>query len=365
MFVGFDGGGTKCEGCVLDGQGNVLASAIGTSTNHNAVGWDSACASFTQVWRSLREKLGDNSDLSVLGACLGMSGADRDSDRSLWLDAACKVLSVAADKVVVVNDGVTALASGTGGVLNGIALISGTGTICVGLKKKKKKNPNEEKKEEEEKCGVGKLRGVEMERCQGWGPLLGDEGSGYDVGHKALQCVMRARDGSLEMQNVEPSVFHLRDMVLQHCGVSREDQLVSWAYHPTVDWSRIASLSHCVETAARLHLCPHSLHILNTAARTLAQSVKTVQKKMFFFGEEKDAEEEEEVVVVVLAGGMLRPGGMLGEMVWKQLSESESESETTKSKSKSGFGVRKLQLTHPKVSIAQAAALIALKEFKK
>jgi N-acetylglucosamine kinase-like BadF-type ATPase len=60
--------------------------------------------------------------------------------------------------------------SGTGGSLYGIVVISGTGMISYGY------------------GATG-----ESARAGGWGPLLGDIGSGYDIGLDVLRAIARSK----------------------------------------------------------------------------------------------------------------------------------------------------------------------------
>lgn len=75
-------------------------------------------------------------------------------------------------KVIVENDAICALASGTYGE-SGIVLIAGTGSISYCYNKKTN----------------------ELNRVGGWGYVLGDEGSGYDIGRQALVAIMKSYDG--------------------------------------------------------------------------------------------------------------------------------------------------------------------------
>jgi N-acetylglucosamine kinase-like BadF-type ATPase len=54
----------------------------------------------------------------------------------------------------------------------------------------------------------------------GWGPLLGDEGSGYDIGLNALKAAVYSYDGRREMSM-------LYDMVMEHWGLERLWEIVS------------------------------------------------------------------------------------------------------------------------------------------
>jgi N-acetylglucosamine kinase-like BadF-type ATPase len=75
-----------------------------------------------------------------------------------------------ARRFSVLNDSELVLASGTpDGV--GVALISGTGSICLG------------RTADGRTCRVG-----------GWGPIAGDEGSAYEMATKALHLVTKTAD---------------------------------------------------------------------------------------------------------------------------------------------------------------------------
>jgi hypothetical protein len=133
----------------------------------DSVGWEAAEQALAAVLREVRprlrcygrrltkrllEVLSQLKGAVVRGACLGLSGVDREMERERWTTLAAKLLGPQC-AVRVANDAVIALAAGTGGVLEGVVVISGTGTIALGI-------------------GIGGTR----VRCQGWGPLLGDRG---------------------------------------------------------------------------------------------------------------------------------------------------------------------------------------------
>lgn len=101
---------------------------------------------------------------------LGMAGVDRPDDKKIVQDWIAEFFGRSLP-VDITNDGVVALASGTGGHKHGIVVISGTGCIALGFYQ-----------------GAG----GEQKRASGWGPLLGDEGSGFAIGQNALVAIARA-----------------------------------------------------------------------------------------------------------------------------------------------------------------------------
>ena len=124
-----------------------------------------------------------------------------------------------APRILVHNDAIIALAGGVGR-LYGVVIIAGTGAIAYGVN----------------------ARGL-TRRASGWGHLLGDEGSGYDVGLQALHAVLRAHDG-------RGPATALRELVLDHWGLDRPESLIGLVYAPEFPRRRIATLLPLVEQAA-------------------------------------------------------------------------------------------------------------------
>ena len=60
-------------------------------------------------------------------------------------------------------------------------------------------------------------------RAGGWGPLLGDEGSGYALALSGLRAAARAADGRAQ-------ATLLTDRLLAACGLSRPEDLVGIVY---------------------------------------------------------------------------------------------------------------------------------------
>jgi N-acetylglucosamine kinase-like BadF-type ATPase len=305
MFVGFDGGGTKCEGFVVDKSGTKIARFVGCSTNQNSVGWDVAIANFTSVVHGLCGQLSENVEFIV--ACLGMSGVDREPEKKRWTEVACSALHVGLENVIVSNDAVTALASGTGGFLKGVAVIAGTGTIAIAM------NP-----------------GSISCRAQGWGPVLGDEGSGYAVGQSVLRAVARAHDG------MDPATL-LTSLVLTATGCARCEDLIGWAYKgPELPWARVAAIAPCAETAAANgDLAAQA--ILSRAADALFDAVRTCVIR---------CEGLPRPIDVVFSGGLLRDGSPISDLLQSRLQKGFCED---------------VKVVHPTISAAEAAALIAMR----
>lgn len=59
-------------------------------------------------------------------------------------------------------------------------------------------------------------------RIDGWGPILGDDGSGYYLGQRALRAILRAED------HRSPACNAMKKQVLRYLQLSTAKQLVRW-----------------------------------------------------------------------------------------------------------------------------------------
>jgi N-acetylglucosamine kinase-like BadF-type ATPase len=250
VFVGVDGGGTKTTAVVIDAQRTVLGECTSGPSNHNSVG---ASAARTEVLNAIHGALaaGKLTKNDAAGVTLCMSGVDRPSDKIMVKSWMTDDLP-AGVRVCVDNDACAALGAGTDGKLCGVALISGTGTICVGFDR----------------------TGTQL-RATGWGPALGDEGSGHALGAHALKAVVMAADG------MAPPTL-LTQLVLQQLALNDANELIPWAYAPEGkgEWHRTAALGRAVYGAAALGDAA-ATRILNSAARHLADAVECVCRRLY------------------------------------------------------------------------------------
>eukprot|EP00191_Tetraselmis_sp_GSL018_P024236 CAMPEP_0177624920 /NCGR_PEP_ID=MMETSP0419_2-20121207/29786_1 /TAXON_ID=582737 /ORGANISM="Tetraselmis sp., Strain GSL018" /LENGTH=225 /DNA_ID=CAMNT_0019125757 /DNA_START=695 /DNA_END=1372 /DNA_ORIENTATION=+ len=127
-------------------------------------------------------------------------------------------LAISAD-IVVNNDSVAALSSGTWGRCCGCVLVAGTGTIAF-----------------------ARSRSGKSARSAGWGPLFLDAGSGYDIAQRTLAAVARAADG-------RGPATALSGAVARHLGLGDTAALMGWAYGQE-GWAAIAALAPLALEAA-------------------------------------------------------------------------------------------------------------------
>jgi glucosamine kinase len=270
FFLGIDGGGSKTLAVIVDARGQERGRALAGSSNYQAAGIEPAIAQLYAAAEQATRAAGGS--LPVKAAWLGLAGVDRPSDQSVLLPR----LQPLAESIRLTNDAELLLSVLDGAV--GVALVAGTGSIALG------------------RDAQGALA-----RAGGWGHILGDEGSGYDIGRRALQAAMRAADGRGE-------ATMLLECVMSYWGLARPDDMVGRVYNND-DKAGIARLAPLVLRAAR-DGDGVARKIAQRAADELALAALTVCKALDFSGER---------VGLALGGGLLLHGAALRSQVLRRI----------------------------------------------
>lgn len=167
VVVGVDGGGTKTE-VLIEIDGQIAGRGTAGSSNYLKIGFADAANSIKEA---IAAAFADAHLPPATPAvyCLGLAGVDREEDQRMWEQW---FTDFAPDALyTVVNDCELGLAAGTPDDV-GLAVVCGTGAICFG------RNP-----------------AGEMARADGWGYILGDDGSGYSIGLAAMRAILCEYDG--------------------------------------------------------------------------------------------------------------------------------------------------------------------------
>ena len=214
-IIGIDGGGTKTIGILATEAGEHLAEVQAGPANYHVVGTAKTQEVLENIIAELHEKAGIPLG-SAVRCCLGMAGLGRAADRKV-IGRICDELGISQGRVLT-HDAHIAL---VGGIekQEGVIVISGTGAIVYGI--------NADGREA---------------RASGWGYLLGDEGSGYDIAIKGLRGVARAADGRGDQTD-------LTDRILNRLELNEPSELIRWTHAASRD--RIAQLAEVVFDTAR------------------------------------------------------------------------------------------------------------------
>jgi N-acetylmuramic acid 6-phosphate etherase len=257
QFLGIECGGTRSI--------SILAPEIGKNWTRIVSGpANLRLLNDEELERHFLEFSNSHGDLAGLASiAIGMAGARTEVDRQRIRTAAAAVWP--GVPCYATNDLETALVTAEVAdkdrQVPRVLILSGTGSCCFG------------------RTPEGKTLKV-----GGWGHLLGDKGSGYEIGLRALKAVIYHfdRDG------VWPD---LGQRVLRSLQLNEPDELISWAQNATK--AEIAALSLDVFAAKRDKIASD---ILSAAARILAEDGATCAKRLLG---------KTVPVQFVLAGGVL------------------------------------------------------------
>lgn len=255
-----DGGGSKTESLLFDERGHILASAQGKGANALFLPPE-------QAGRQVLDQL--NAALKAAGLTAGQLHTV-----ALFIPGfrPCEAMVRAAlppqVRLRLEGDDRNAFYGALGGG-RGIAVLSGTGSFAI-----------------------GRGRDGTLTKVGGWGPVMGDEGSGYHIGslclHRLGRLADEGRGGSL-----------LEKMVLERFGLTGLLELRHTVSGPAFDRAAVAALCPVVAEAA----CrgdETARDILETAAAELARLAACVAKKL-----------GETALPVVLIGGASKAGPAL------------------------------------------------------
>jgi N-acetylglucosamine kinase-like BadF-type ATPase len=272
--LGIDAGGTKTVALLADGDGRILGEGLAGAANLQTEGE----LEVEKILHTVIERATDGRHLQPAAVCLGMAGVDRQDDAVIIRDVMRRLGF--RTNALIVNDALIALVAGAG-ASPGVVVISGTGAIAYGVSR----------------------HGVAA-RAGGWGPTLGDEGSGYWIGRRALAAVMRDVDGRGPQTD-------LTALVLRHLCLARPEALVAEVYHQSQARRTIAALGSVVD-AAREDGDPVAIDIMSHAADELALAASSVISRLDMRGEQ---------FPILLSGGMLKGSAWLSAAVRLRMAE--------------------------------------------
>jgi glucosamine kinase len=263
--VGVDGGGTHTRFLLADGRGQVLGSTEAGPGLLGAGADEEVADRIAEGVRELASGSGDGIPVHVL--CAGLAGAAGRPDstslvrRRLGEAGVARTVLVVTDSEIAFRD-----AFGTG---EGILIIAGTGSVAMG------------------RAGGGTL-----ERVGGWGSLVGDEGSGYDLGLKGIRAAIRGAEGRGDQTMLTRSLFAALDVESPR-GVFR--------------WGDAATKADVAALARRVVECAdlgdaEAARIVGASVEALVRHAEALRGRGAPGGSAPP---------VALVGGLVEPGGIL------------------------------------------------------
>ena len=175
VFLGFDAGGTKTNCVVLDATGRLLAETTGGPANPLRVGFAKAFFALEDTARRGLTAAQQETE-SVRAICAGVAGAGRPRIARRLASYLSHAFSQASVRVITDIEIALEATLAQGNVDRqslqaGIVIVAGTGSAVGG------------------RNSAGRTA-----RAGGWGPWVGDPGSAYDIGRRAVEAALHARD---------------------------------------------------------------------------------------------------------------------------------------------------------------------------
>jgi N-acetylglucosamine kinase-like BadF-type ATPase len=167
FVLGFDGGGTKTDCVLMDESGAVLARSQAGPSNPLRIGFGAAIGAIREAARQAFRQTALPESATATALCAGLAGAG--PPESAEKIRALLAAEFPESKIRVCTDLDLALAATGGGAV--IVLLAGTGSFAV-----------------------GRNAAGETARAGGYGSQIGDEGSAYDIGRRAVLTAMHEND---------------------------------------------------------------------------------------------------------------------------------------------------------------------------
>lgn len=254
IIVGIEGGGTKTGCAVLSEQGELLAYAEGGPANLNFVDEATQRQSFETALQGALQ--GIQAPVLALGYCVAGTRANWD-----WLLERLgnpPAYAIEESRMAMLSTGVE--------VAHGVSVVAGTGSLIGGFKDD-----------------------VLVKQMGGWGALLGDEGSAYDVAMRGIRAAVRAWDGRDRKNG-------LIEAVQQFFGIQDLAELIPLFYQQGVPRHRVAAFAQSVVETARKG-DPIAKMILARAGFDLARDAQACAAVLFT---------REDTFTVAMTGGMFK-----------------------------------------------------------
>ncbi|HUP44454.1 MAG TPA: BadF/BadG/BcrA/BcrD ATPase family protein [Thermoanaerobaculia bacterium] len=248
-FIGVDGGGSKTAALVIDENQQPLGHGLAGASNHLRVGIETATRNIERAVNIALVEAGI-AIRNVDYAYCGIAGADHPAHHQRVVDSLR--IFFPGGNFIVDTDARIAL-TGAVGFGSGVVVISGTGSVAF-----------------------GRNESGEEGRAGGWGPTIGDEGSGYAIARDGLSAIVRAHDGRGKKTKMTEMLCYDYDMC------SPED-LPRFVYATTTHADDIARYGKLVIQAA-LQGDEVANEILDRAGRELGECVLAVARRLNLSG---------------------------------------------------------------------------------
>jgi len=206
FFIGIDSGGSKTELAASESGERIIFKKKFDSVHYTSSGRDKTAVHLGKIISEFLRSSG--LDLNNCGGiCIGISGAREKSDKSGLRKRICDILGFR--KIIIESDTVIAQYGAFKGN-DGLILICGTGSILHGT-----------------------INGKPV-RIGGWGKIIGDYGSGFEIGKAALKHLASEYDRGKK-------ISRLAGEIEKRFSFNRNN-IIKKIYHGNFDLQKVAPL---------------------------------------------------------------------------------------------------------------------------
>jgi N-acetylmuramic acid 6-phosphate etherase len=271
LFLAIDGGGTKCAVSIANRTG-IVAQAHAGAGNFHCVPIDVLMnhieSAVTKALSLVSDELGllfSKGMPKFAAVWAGLAGLQHANRRECLTKSMEQLFGVSA------NDGTLRLSSDSellsahigldDSVERGISLIAGTGSVATAFRQDSNGDV------------------IQIGRAGGWGSLLGDQGSAFDIGKLAVQALLTSLE--LSQGTKAECLSELEREVLASLGNGKEGLLSRILFPGTETKKTIADLAIVVTRLGfrATNPDPQALEILTSAVKSLVQIVRPLAKK--------------------------------------------------------------------------------------
>lgn len=245
LYIGIDGGGSKTAAVVAGGDLTIAGEGHAGPSNHLRVGIELASRAIEDAMFSALREAGAGAEAVAWTYC-GIAGSDHPEHRRAVVESLEHLFP--SGNFTVDNDARIALTAGIG-FGPGVALIAGTGSVAF-----------------------GRNAAGEEARAGGWGPTIGDEGSGYWIAVQGLSSIAQSLDGRA------PRTI-MAELLCTHYGMCKPDDLPYFIYSPSTHADDIARYCQLVIEAA-MEGDEVAREIFRRAGRHLAATAGAVARRL-------------------------------------------------------------------------------------
>lgn len=235
-FLGVDGGGTKTNVCLIDEEGRCISEFQEEGLNFLGETSDIAQASLEKIISKTYEITAGGNLKSISISTAGISHnhvQELISEVLISYKVASQILFSGDNKIALYS----IFPSGYGTVL-----MSGTGSMCYS------------------RTAYGEFR------AGGYGYLLGDEGSGFDIGKQLLKKICISFDSG--------NVFVLAEYIKNKLGIHSIQDVIQYSYQGNFK-KRISALSPILDILVEQN-DPDANDILDSVSKSLIDLVSQV-----------------------------------------------------------------------------------------